>query len=175
MDLNALVTHVVETFGRLPTATSSRSISTPRCRPIAGDHDRLAQALTNLVSNAVKYSPDGGTITIATRNDGDAAWCPCGMRGSASRPRTWPAFSTASSASKPASPADRRDRARPVHRAGDRPAAWRGYRAVESTPGQGACFSISLPDAPEESHAAAESLAGDSRRCRGRHDVTLYV
>ena len=40
-------------------------------RVVAGDHDRLLQAITNLVSNAVKYSPGGGEITIATRNHGD--------------------------------------------------------------------------------------------------------
>ena len=42
----------------------------PDLRPIEGDRDRLLQALTNLVSNAVKYSPAGGEVTIAARNDG---------------------------------------------------------------------------------------------------------
>jgi two-component system sensor histidine kinase BaeS len=38
---------------------------------IDGHGDRLAQAISNLVSNAVRYSPAGGTVTITTRNDGD--------------------------------------------------------------------------------------------------------
>ena len=33
--------------------------------PVAGDADKIRQVLTNLVENAVKYSPDGGQITVA--------------------------------------------------------------------------------------------------------------
>jgi signal transduction histidine kinase len=33
------------------------------------DHDRLEQVMNNLVGNAIKYSPDGGAITVSTRHD----------------------------------------------------------------------------------------------------------
>ncbi|NDJ61781.1 MAG: HAMP domain-containing histidine kinase [Chloroflexi bacterium] len=35
--------------------------------PIAGDGDRLAQVLTNLISNAIKYTPSGGSVHVATK------------------------------------------------------------------------------------------------------------
>jgi two-component system, OmpR family, phosphate regulon sensor histidine kinase PhoR len=35
--------------------------------PIAGDEDRLVQVLTNLLDNAVKYTPERGTITVQAR------------------------------------------------------------------------------------------------------------
>jgi PAS domain S-box-containing protein len=38
-----------------------------------GDQDRLDQVLENLVSNAVKYSPDGGTVEIQLSRGGEMA------------------------------------------------------------------------------------------------------
>jgi PAS domain S-box-containing protein len=37
---------------------------------LAADPDRLEQVLANLVTNAVKYSPEGGPIRVATRPEG---------------------------------------------------------------------------------------------------------
>jgi two-component system phosphate regulon sensor histidine kinase PhoR len=38
---------------------------------IVGDSDKLDQILTNLVGNAIKYSPEGGTVTVSLSIDGD--------------------------------------------------------------------------------------------------------
>ena len=34
-----------------------------------GDHDKVAQILTNLADNAFNYTPEGGTITLSARRD----------------------------------------------------------------------------------------------------------
>ena len=40
---------------------------------VTGDAYKLSQVLSNLVDNAIKYTPDGGTITLSVFRDGDWA------------------------------------------------------------------------------------------------------
>jgi len=38
---------------------------------IIGDEDKLDQSLTNLLNNAIKYSPNGGDIVVHAKSEGD--------------------------------------------------------------------------------------------------------
>jgi signal transduction histidine kinase len=40
---------------------------------LSGDPDRLEQVIENLVGNALRYVPDGGTVALRASTDGDAA------------------------------------------------------------------------------------------------------
>ncbi|HET6825276.1 MAG TPA: ATP-binding protein, partial [Amnibacterium sp.] len=43
----------------------------PNLPPIAADPDKLRQVLTNLVDNAIKYSPDGGHVYVLVTRSGN--------------------------------------------------------------------------------------------------------
>ena len=42
--------------------------------PISGDGGRLAQLVDNLISNAVKFTPAGGTVEVTAGFEGERAW-----------------------------------------------------------------------------------------------------
>ncbi len=51
--------------GRTSRPRSSSSLSLePGLPPVAADPDKVRQVLTNLVDNAIKYSPDGGPVEV---------------------------------------------------------------------------------------------------------------
>ena len=41
---------------------------------VLADHERVMQVMMNIVSNAIKYTPDGGTIVISAGAGGGRAW-----------------------------------------------------------------------------------------------------
>ncbi|MEP6694031.1 MAG: GAF domain-containing protein [Chloroflexota bacterium] len=71
MDLNAVVDEAVDRVRpNAPghTLTLDLQADLPRIR---ADRDRLTQVASNLLNNAVKYSPTGGRITVSTRTDAE--------------------------------------------------------------------------------------------------------
>jgi PAS domain S-box-containing protein len=48
---------------------------------IVADEDKVDQIFTNLTNNAIKYSPDGGTITVTAECEGDIIRCSVADQG----------------------------------------------------------------------------------------------
>jgi two-component system sensor histidine kinase/response regulator len=69
--INEVILSVVD-YAR-PGAPQHRftNLLDPALPVMTADQDKIVQVMTNLVSNAVKYSPAAGTITITTARDGD--------------------------------------------------------------------------------------------------------
>jgi len=67
--LDKLAGRIVEKL-RPQAESHTLELSFPETFPrIRGDEERLTQVLTNLISNAIKYSPEGGRILISGRYD----------------------------------------------------------------------------------------------------------
>jgi CheY-like chemotaxis protein len=64
-----------EVVGRLPARSSHKLVAEIPEDPVPAwaDRDRLAEVLDNLISNAVKYSPSGGTVRLAIQREDERA------------------------------------------------------------------------------------------------------
>jgi signal transduction histidine kinase len=74
VDLAVLVNEVVDTSRPLSEKKGQNiAVSAPANIMVSGDYDRLREAIDNLVSNAIKYTPAGGHIELTVAREGDEA------------------------------------------------------------------------------------------------------
>ena len=69
VDLGELVRQVVSDFG-VPAGQQPAQVQVPdQGLPVRGDRKKLMQAVRNIVSNAYKYSPQGGLVSVSVLHD----------------------------------------------------------------------------------------------------------
>jgi PAS domain S-box-containing protein len=71
-DPGELVERVVEAArAHAPATISLETAAGPSLPAVASDRDRVRQVLTNLVENAIKYSPEGGRVEVGASSEGE--------------------------------------------------------------------------------------------------------
>ena len=126
---------------------------------VLADRDKLSQVLINLVSNAAKYSPDGGRVLVRARVDGaapDRVVIEVRDEGMGIAPEDLGRlFETFYRISRPETH-DIRGTGLGLYIVKSLAELMRGTVGVESVPGAGSTFSVSLPAAPTANTSRGE-------------------
>jgi two-component system, OmpR family, phosphate regulon sensor histidine kinase PhoR len=129
----------------------------PNLPPILGDADLIARAVTNLVDNAIKFSPANSTVTVNARADGPAVLIEVVDQGCGVAPEFLPHIfekfyrvPRAASADVPGAGLG----LALVHEVAE---LHNGAATVESQPGKGAIFSLYLWDQTKGTRAGESS------------------
>ncbi len=72
IDLIEVVAEQIDVFGGQSEAHAIVTELPVDAAWVEGDRERLAQVVGNLISNAIKYSPDGGEVTVSARPENAA-------------------------------------------------------------------------------------------------------
>ena len=72
LDLDELVGSVVAAMQPLATQQGVQLTESTTPAPVLGDQTRLTQLLMNLVDNALRYTPAGGSVTVTVRANSDS-------------------------------------------------------------------------------------------------------
>jgi len=147
VDVNALVNGVAERFThQARQAGVTLTVDSGSLPAITGDGDRLAQVLTNLVDNALKFTPAGGRILLRTLTLGDGVEIHVQDSGAGIPPEALPQIFERFYQADPSRQGGKK------HGAGlglaivrEIVAAHGGKISVRSTPGQGSVFMVRLP------------------------------
>ena len=73
VDINEVLTEAISRAAASTVTVDFKADLDPRLPIVTGDRDRIVQVMSNLVNNAVKYSPEGGTVTVSSRVEGGFA------------------------------------------------------------------------------------------------------
>ena len=147
LDMGALMNGMAEKFAplaeRAGVTVSVRAASLPT---VMGDGDRLAQVFTNLVENALKFTPSGGRVTLSARTVGGSVEIDVADTGAGIAPEALEhIFDRFYQADASRARRERQGAGLGLAIAREIVAAHGGKISVRSQLGQGATFTVSLP------------------------------
>ena len=150
-DVVAVVREAVESVAPLARSrTLELKTELQSVPPVTGDAERLTQLVGNLISNALKFTPQGGRVTARTFTDGRWAVIEVEDTGigipEGEQSRLFQRFFRSSTATEQAIPGTGLGLV--ISRAIAE--AHGGRISVDSKPGVGTCFRVELPLEPEE-------------------------
>jgi two-component system phosphate regulon sensor histidine kinase PhoR len=73
VDLSSVASNIAKTFEPRAARLGVTLVKRGDASRIAGDPDRLAQVLVNLIDNALRHTPSGGSVEIDVRSDENSA------------------------------------------------------------------------------------------------------
>jgi len=163
VDLTALLNSIAEKFA--PQARAGNvdiRVETPSLPAFTGDGDRLAQVFTNLVDNALKFTPAGGSITLRAAQASSGVQVEVADTGAGISPEALQHIFDRFYQADPSRPGGRK------HGSGlglaivkEIVGAHGGKISVRSEPGTGSTFTVSLPlTTPEASTIVSKPRAG---------------
>jgi signal transduction histidine kinase len=146
VDLASLAADCVEAAAPAAAEKSVRLVLAAQPVPaLVGDKGRLAQVLDNLVSNALKFTPEGGSVEVSTRLNGESVSIEVADTGIgipvADQPRLFERFFRSSVADDQAIPGTGLGLA--IVKAIVE--AHKGVIAIDSKEGRGTTFRVDLP------------------------------
>ena len=147
VDLLALINDTVEKFTtQARQAGVTLRVDTEALPPITGDGDRLAQVFTNLVDNALKFTPPGGQISLRASPSDDFVAISISDSGAGipteAIPHIFERFYQADPSRKGG---ERHGSGLGLAIAREIVQAYGGEISVESEPGRGSTFRVRLP------------------------------
>jgi signal transduction histidine kinase len=147
LDLTILLNAIAEKFAplaaRAGVTVAAQSDALP---PLTADGDRLAQVFTNLVDNALKFTPSGGHVTLTAHRAGSEIVIEVTDTGRGISPEALPhVFDRFYQEDASRSHSERRGAGLGLAIAQEIVAAHSGKIYVRSQSGQGTVFSVRLP------------------------------